>query len=392
MEVSFGPQVKKCQFDTCIFRWPRGGCKVFVSLTAVYEALQLTQYEGTPSRWIYNGRKKWQKQLNLCGLEHGLQSSDQVGKARKGDSSLAGDLPFNAASPCGLLLLLDRFCLRSERFCGLMKDRDRLNARWLLESLLHTVAKSLAGKYIVVSISRTWHDIFPRPRQYDHPVRLEIDEVGYVSVAGWRALAEQGGAGSFAASSWALVSEDLPVQCSILDLMNVLGEPGSPSLHGIFSQLISELGSTLHSIIVRLSNEGGTMESLSLKKVEIKDVLVSRGHMDNMLFRYTETCKLKTRGQQYWTSCSDKSAVGGFSMQVTLFAFSNNVGIVPPPAFAGQRVARVCRNSSVGEGSAHKEFPPEKFGAYAHGGSVSPHTCAHQVCTDPCFQVFWHSN
>lgn len=90
-----------------------------------------------------------------------------------------------------------------------------------------------------------------------------------------------------------------------------------------------------------------------------------------MLFRYAKSCSVKTRGKQYWTGCTDKAAVGGFSLQATLFAFEDNIAVVPPPAVCLRRVV-----VSYGQGGLDSEVAADRvsqtpvFGVYTYRGSV----------------------
>lgn len=141
--------------------------------------------------------------------------------------------------------------------------------------------------------------------------------------------------GTFMARLWDGLPEHMQRPAPLLDVLRVFGDPATPEYHGIFAQLIAEIGSRVHSELLRLGRDGGSSGSVSMRRVDIGDSLYDRCDMDRKLVQYVMGCQSKTRGKQYWTACSDKSAVGGFSLQATLFAFGDNLAVLAPPAVPG---------------------------------------------------------
>jgi hypothetical protein len=138
--------------------------------------------------------------------------------------------------------------------------------------------------------------------------------------------------GSFAARLWLMLPLHIQGPCSLLDLVGVLGDHTVALFRGVFHQLMWVLGTRLSALMLKAAKCGKQCHGLEMDKVEIADVLHCRADMDNVLYRYVMSCKSKTVNKQNWTCCSDKSSVGGFALQATLFAFSNNVAVVAPPA------------------------------------------------------------
>lgn len=332
MKATCGPARKVCDFDVAIFRWARGASKVFISATSLYSGLALRQFGGQSSRWIYNSRPRWQKLMASCSIREGVQMSYLVGKSgTNADASGAGVLPFTGLSPAALLLLLDRFSLRSARHGGLTTPDARLNASWLLEALLCPVMQELRGQAISFDMVRSWACVYPRPKVFEFRVDFVVTGDALVDISAWGEAAV-GRPRSFASKAWESVRASCRQPLHIADLLKVLGQPETPLLHSLFAQLICELGFRLHGLLLTMSKQDSPFECLRMRKVDISDSLADRCDMDRQLAQYVATAKQKTRGRQYWSGCSDKSAVGGFSLQATLFAFGDNLAVVAPPA------------------------------------------------------------
>jgi hypothetical protein len=265
-----------------------------------------------------------------------------VGKNSKDVPNLsghvAGDLPFNAISCPSLVLLLDRFAFRQQRFCGLQDECARLNARWVLEAVIHGMLQHHGDWCLHLDMVAEWENIFPRPARYDAPVMLTITKAGQVDLSLWRAMGVKFGPRSFAARSWVALSADGTQPLDCLNFIKALGDPSSTILSCLFAQFLFHFAIEFEKMLTKLANGGGSCVGVGMNKVEVADLISDRCSLDNYLYRYVQTAKSRTRGQQFWTACSDKSAVGGFSLQATLFAFSDNTGICAPPAVGTEHI------------------------------------------------------
>lgn len=284
LRMVYGPSRRLCEMEVAIFKWPRGSSKIFVSLASLYTSLCFEQFGKQPSRWVYNCRARWTKLFDSYGLSSALQMSDQVGKNGSGSKDLAeaGVLPFNGVSPTGLVLLLHRFAFCHERHCGVRSEDSKLNSRWLLEKLVEPALVSLRAAPLRLDMVRCWHSIYPRPRQYTHPVDLAINSDGSVDMGQWRKLAEGDAAPRFASSAWTLIPAAFRDGCSLVELLKVLGDPGAPDLHSLFAQVIDELGSLLHSFWFDLAKSGRMDHGMKMKAVDVEDLLTSRTHVSNI--------------------------------------------------------------------------------------------------------------
>lgn len=332
--VVFGPGEKRSTLEMGCFRWPRGNNKLFLSMPDLYTALCLNQFGGQSSRWIYNGRHRWQKFLDSLQLPSRLQVSSQVGKSGAGNAHgvEAGGLPLTALSLPGLVALLDRFALRQERACGLRDAAQRLNARWFLEALLCACATTFAEAPLELDMSETWENRYPHPKAFRNRLQLVVGGDGVVDMRPWRLLAQRLGPGSFAHAAWQTIPHSANERASLLHLLTIAGDPGTTLTHSIFKQLIHDIGDRLHGALTKAMHEGGKVQCLEVTKVEVQDAFSNRGDLDCMLVRYKKTAEQRFAGLQYWTGCSDKSAVGGFTLQATMFVANSNVAVIPPPA------------------------------------------------------------
>ena len=339
LSIDYGPSAKTCKFDVAYFRWHRGGNRVFISVGDLYENLNLKQFGGASSRWIWNGIPRWERQMDLHGIKEGIQNSSQVGKFEKGAAAKSGrkpgPLPFMAFSPNALLFMLDRFGFRGERHCGFKQSSEsyRLNSQWLLESFLEPIIKMYHGQTIRLQVCTTWENKSPRPEQFDNYVEAVVDVNGDVQLDHWRRRGAELGAMSLIAKSFLALTANMQDNKGFLDVWKALGDPTDDLLRPLFAQLVFLVGTSFHKHLVELGRSGtGVHGSYTMKKVDVEDTLSVRGDLDNMLYRYVRSCVKATSGQQYWSCCSDKSAVGGFSLQATCFAFGDNTGIVAPPS------------------------------------------------------------
>lgn len=81
LDIQCGSTSARHKFDASIFKRPRNGAKLFLSLKSVYEQLSFTIFSRQPWRWAWTGAKRWVPWLEKLGLSGHFAFSNQAADA-----------------------------------------------------------------------------------------------------------------------------------------------------------------------------------------------------------------------------------------------------------------------------------------------------------------------
>ena len=166
--------------DCYVFARARSACqRLFWSMKDVFGLLEISAYEGQPSKWVGMLHETWDKRFcewfGESQLVFSTWSSDR--------SSKKVALPFwrrclvePSISTCGFMLLLLKWAYRVAQQGGLSDLVGKLAARHLLESIVNG-AQSFGSYDIPIVFDPAWVCKWPRPQLTpgnDHATMVEV--------------------------------------------------------------------------------------------------------------------------------------------------------------------------------------------------------------------------
>jgi hypothetical protein len=328
ISIEVGPTKAMTEFDLGVFKWPRNGARVFISMKSVYSKLGFSQFGGNSWQWIGAAKARWVKYLTQHGLAQHFEYSAQKGKGIKDSGEDAGILPFSAVSIHGLVFLLSRWSWLPERLGGLRDVDNQAAAMFLLQGIVSIVVAS--GPHIIeVDVSPTWINQWPRPTDFSMHITVQLRGDGMIDFSEWEEMATTFGERSFAHRSFSAFKANLQQGSTFLSFMKALATGGS-LLMPIFAQLVWRTGSLYQDLCLK-SFKGVAVRGMKTKELEIGDLFENRSRLDAHLVRYVESCRVTMRNRRSFTMCTDKAAVGGFNLQCSLIVLPDNTAVVPPP-------------------------------------------------------------
>lgn len=170
---------------------------------------------------------------------------------------------------------------------------------------------------------------WPRPSFLAHPVSLIVQPGGAIDFSQWERLADDHGAGSFCAKARARVVEATAAAHSpLVGFLRALCL--EKSLQALFQQVIIRFGAELQRRFLQCMG-GRRTDGLKVKPTEVGDIFEVPTKLHERLAQNMESCIAKSEGHKYFSTCSDKAAVGGFNLQAGLIVLANGTAVVPPP-------------------------------------------------------------
>ena len=195
MKLKVGELATQLELTCSVFLQNRSpGGRLFISLASVYKALQLTQYKGYPSKWIFAHKAKWQQRMQQhLGDGHIICSAGE-------QTTLPWEMRClleAAVSMTGLLYLLVQWCAAPQKSGGFEKEAHRHAARELLVALTNAAAEciELDKRDVRVAFATGWRVQWPRPPAFCTNAGLCVPlNDGCFDVSGLHAAAKVEGA------------------------------------------------------------------------------------------------------------------------------------------------------------------------------------------------------
>lgn len=221
----------------------------------------------------------------------------------------------------------------SPRSGGFKDDSHRCSCRDLLAALLESTCKLQGGFRIDIDLTDGWSIVWPRPQVLTQSVPLVVNADGTVCwlrfVEEMRSILGDGGCRWHRSSDFSAMVTALPLQPTLLQLFEYsiqLKKGGK-----FHEQLLWHTGWQLQSVF--MSGLKKDLGDMSFAKVGMDEAMSDSNYMDLMLVKYTMTTRALSKGQVFFSCCTDKSSVGGLGsgVQNCIFALQPNTAFIGVP-------------------------------------------------------------
>ena len=176
-EIKVGATAGSLKLAVYVFERPRAtGTRFFVDLRSIFAALQLTQFKGIPSKWVYASKDRWLRQCGPMGVNAivmGQDCSEKVDFQSK-------CLPFPSISLPMTFYLTMIWSSAPKNVGGFENHKHRDAAYELLVSLSNASLEHLQPRSHVVDfdLSPNWTCLWPRPQPPGDLLPVQLDSRG----------------------------------------------------------------------------------------------------------------------------------------------------------------------------------------------------------------------
>ena len=364
----------------CIYGFMRKracGCRLYVDLKSLYKSMQLSQFSGVPSKWVYSSAGRWQRTAATLGsgnIVHGTDTSAQVEEQEK-------CLPFPGASMPMTIVLLSTWTVQPSNKGGFGLPSHRAAASELLDALCLGACENIPERSNIVEfdLSPKWTSTWPRPSPPTSCViSTQIDHRG-IDIAAFAPLDRH---------RHDKESKDFVVKlCSafqgeqhrgglvpvgefaryLAGANQTLGKPllGQLSLHlsaALENQSWAQIQGKFKQLDVKLTAK--------FKFTSMEDSFASKYRVAKLCNDYVMATKTARSSWQFISCSTDKGDGGQLPLQQTVFAFPDNQLFVALP--------------QAGLIDNHRQ----DSGQYANKAFLSPFKCVLQDVRLPLNNLF----
>ena len=175
LDVKVGATAGSLKLTCYVFQRSRAcGVRIFVDMKSMYNALQLTQHGGVPSKWVYGCSGRWLKQvkpfLGELNLVYGTDNAAQADFQNKCLPFAAGSLPFS-------IMMLMIWSAAPKNKGGFDCANHRRAAQELLSALCAAAVENVppGSKVVEFDLDPGYSCLWPRPQPPGNYISVVMD-------------------------------------------------------------------------------------------------------------------------------------------------------------------------------------------------------------------------
>jgi hypothetical protein len=319
--------------EAWLLHWPRVGCRLVWSVTALYDALKLKVYSGKGIKWAHDCMPRWKEHVSSHDIDpvwHCFESS--YTKSAESATSL---IPFNFLPNWGVstvayfVLLLHWSSLPPRR--GGMKGIVPLACRAYLEGFL---VSCCARRPITIGIEfcESWSSPWPSPSQTPH-VTLSVGADSRVDFTPWVQYQACASVALLSRKWFNVFNASLSAHDNKLDLIDVLALAiRDESAESCFRQLVHQTASECETTLIAAS-ETASVESETMVRMTVhavNDMLSDRRKLNAELVRRIQANVDASKNEFVFFVATDKFNIGGQHLANTVISFGAYATIAAP--------------------------------------------------------------
>lgn len=326
-----------CDVAVFVMKFRRScGQLVYWSLVDVYAMLDLSSYNRQASKWIFHCLPGWAKFMlpflpgsMVVHSKHRNLSDSRLREVPWYDRCL----PQTSISTVGLMLLLARWSFAKAERGGLREETPRQVAEQALRSLIGQACSPARCRSFRIEFDKDWVCRWPRPQA------SSLDDGGSLSfcfVCG----------GKLCGTSilevpqpihlmrlWVSALESVGMKDGVTELdaaAVIQATIGVAALQTVVFQILLQAANQLEGALGD-QHLGKTESSSAGFQMELNQVSVSSGHMDEQLFQYALSAQAASERWRVFTVNTDKCSPAGLTLQNSSITFPSGVTVMCPP-------------------------------------------------------------
>lgn len=274
--------------------------------------------------------KAWIEYLDCLGFEgrYHVMGSQQASRCNM-DEAQAPVLPHPVLSTLAVLALCVRWAAHVPQAGGLRDPRGQNAALAFLEGLLQGVS-AIRSFCLQVRFVESWVCPYPHEEATAPDMTLRVSAEGYVNVAEWVAMVDQGHP---LAIEWWTKFVAPEIATVGLSLVRLLTRCSMEARHrSLFSQLLYQLAFRCEVCVAgSLRSPPPRTQGLRAQAVDIMDVINHNSRLNFELLQYNYASMKATENADYVSIANDKGNVGGLQLSCGVIALPNNKAFVACP-------------------------------------------------------------
>lgn len=336
---SYAP-VHTAELSFCTVVIPRGGCRFFFSAAEVYKQLGLSSYKGSPSKWIYEMAKAWQRHLTAMGFNDWLLHSPAGEAVNDALNSTTHFLPWIGISTLALVVVYVRLVHPVKQRGGLSAAPQRSHCQGILEGMLTQLAgakfEGLGDWQIPIVWLFIWKNRWPEPSPHAPDVLLEVTSDGIVDLGPWVDCASRlPPRSSSLARRWFDITERFGRRCHLVTLLLAVGHADADKrTTGLFAQLVKQVAQRFETVAKHLAKgepADMTASDLEVRFHDAADQIQTPRDVDVLLIRHVGSSKQILRAAPFLSMSMDKAWIRGLNLFNGVLVTSANVACCCPP-------------------------------------------------------------
>ena len=338
LEVKVGATAGTLKLTSYVFEKPRStGTRFFVDLRSMFNALQLSQYRGIPSKWVYASKERWQRLCGPLGTSALVMGQDCADKL---DFQLKC-LPFPSSSLPMTVYLTLVWSTAPKNLGGFETPNRRAAANELFIAFCNASLEHLEPRSNVVDfdLADVWASMWPRPQPPGNLLSVQLDS---------RGIHVQSFEPSSADPDWPLFK--LWNQCQLSQLLTSDGQnfvpvhvfaqklmtKCLPHAKSIIFQLVWHLSGALErkSLLQATGKFTGDRTSSTLQLTAAADSFANKYKVAKIVNSYVGSTRSCRMHWQHLFMSTDKGDGGNLPLQQTAISAPDNLCIIALPQAA----------------------------------------------------------